>query len=321
MAVSKSTPAPLVPRFVRNLNALAEQHGMKTSTEIDGYEGNESARVLWSVWEGTEAQLRATNLFKPNFHIRPTRTRFDVPPSSPCELPIVTGSILRGEGDLLKVECDFGPPPKAIANKGDVEIVEYDDAVVYHGTREALLGERLCSDFPGVRGTVGTSLSDRGRRWRTRRHPDGTYVHWVEREDVWQQRVQKHKEELAKDERVCRAADQGRREEAKFHEDRGPEGVLKALADFIWRFNHGAFAAHSERRTTSGTVYRLGDDAREAFCEIMSDCYWRLRELPVSVSKLDLRTPEQRQSDRLLATLASSDVQFQRFLGALRQNA
>jgi hypothetical protein len=68
----------LLPRFVRNLNSLAERCGLTVTVEIDTYEG-ESEERLFTEWQGTKDQLVATGLLNPSYRFPAKRGSLSIP--------------------------------------------------------------------------------------------------------------------------------------------------------------------------------------------------------------------------------------------------
>lgn len=208
-------PADLVPRFVRSLNAIAERGGMAVHLEVGRSSGDSDLR-LWSVWEGTRAQLASLGLFTPRqFAVLPIgayRSRHAAFTSVPaggyslCPEASLLAGPMHFEGEHVAWHIDSGAWPCTIEQRGDVEVVTYADAATYWGSPEGLLAlgidrERLPLGKRGGRSHWG--CLEQGQRWTARRHPDGTVRYHVETEDS----VRRRNEEEARRRREWEGVD------------------------------------------------------------------------------------------------------------------
>jgi hypothetical protein len=148
-AVPRPSPGR-IPRYVRNLNALAERHGISVNVTNEPYDNDPEIR-LWSEWSGTCEQFLATGLFVPSqarlllsltaFHSHSDST-LTVPtsPTPPC---LLAGKLTVG-GNQVLWKIDSGPAQYTVSERCRVEIVTYADIVAYHGTTEDLVIARVC---------------------------------------------------------------------------------------------------------------------------------------------------------------------------------
>lgn len=147
-------PALLVPRYVRNLNTLAERCGMAVAVSVDQYAPDEQQWVdvegdyyLAAEWAGTRAQLAMLGLFTQAKLLncspigRDARRRVSTRDLS---------GIMETKGDRVAIELDFGEVPREITMLGRVEVITYADEVAYHGSPDDLLAAKVCSakDLP-----------------------------------------------------------------------------------------------------------------------------------------------------------------------------
>ena len=125
-----STP-PRIPRYVRDLNELAEARGITTSI-VFGPDKSDPEIRMWSKWEGAFHQLESVGLLSRhqlallmNASPRVRRRMVTVPGSQPpwCN-PLLQGEIEVVDG-RFEWRLDFGPGAYSIADRGcgDVEAV------------------------------------------------------------------------------------------------------------------------------------------------------------------------------------------------------
>lgn len=187
----QSTPAPSelperIPRFVRHLSLFAERAGFRTSFSVEPYTNDPELR-LWSVWEGTVANLLSLGWLTPSqvmLLARP-RQRLTVP-SAGGPHPLATGE-LTVSGGHVSWSVDSGPLGYSIADVGAVEVVRYDDWVLHHGSADTLIAagvDRKHLPTGGKRTSVSGCPPDwyLGTEpcWHCRRQPDGLFLYRVQ---------------------------------------------------------------------------------------------------------------------------------------------
>jgi len=205
-----------LPRFVRNLNAFAETHGLTTHLSVEPYSNDPELRV-WGQWDGTKSQLISLGLLAPwqqrLLAIDGDVDHFSVPAGDKIN-PLIAGP-LTVRGDIISIAIDFGPPIYTLADRCGAQIVTYADEVLYHGTAAELIAAGVCA----ARLPCGKQRSGRcGRdskqpQWRSRRQPDGLFVHRVETEESFQRRRREYEQQFKEyDSNIAAARD--RREAA-----------------------------------------------------------------------------------------------------------
>ncbi len=216
MATKDSSAAPtvapplLVPRYVRNLCAIAERHGMATSVRVDRHDDTQQFDYnisewvdvpgdyyLAAEWTGTKKQLFNLGLLTPS-KLRPfrrgepdCRRALRIPDCG--SMPVLWGSI-KSSSDNVTVTLDFGEVPREIRCADDIEVLRYADAFAYHGAPDALLAIKACEQahLPGKHGSKrgGARLDeDESAAWYCRRHPDGLLLFLKETTDAVKRRV------------------------------------------------------------------------------------------------------------------------------------
>jgi hypothetical protein len=194
-AQSISKPSQ-VPRYVRDLNLLAEAHGIVTSVFLAPYDDGGPEIRLWARWIGDREELKSLGLLAPSqlrllapWGDNSARLRrfLTVPSSEPAWLhPLLKGEIEVG-GDRFDWNLDFGSCEFSITQRGEVEAITYSDEVLLHGTASAL----IAAGIEKSRLAIGRRLAKKerdGLRWRSRRLPDGLHIHCFETEAAFQRR-------------------------------------------------------------------------------------------------------------------------------------
>ena len=188
-----------VPTFVRNLNAMAERGGMRVRLEIEPYEGEIELR-LWSVWEGSKAQLASLQLFTPRQMMLLPIGAYRTKGATIAAPPAGIAGPMQCSGDSVRWEIDSGAWPCTVEQRGEVEVVTCRDAVTYWGTLEALVAfgidrKRLPVGKVYVRSIRRNGLGaedDDKPYWTARRLLDGTVRYQIETEECMRRRQQEH---------------------------------------------------------------------------------------------------------------------------------
>jgi hypothetical protein len=189
-----------IPRYIGNLNALAENARMAVEMAVEPY-GNDPALRLWSSWRG--ARDAFLSLVQPvaSYHLPLTQGRLNIPGGSAyyAHNALVSGDVIVTGDDVL-YQIDFGPPVFTISDAAGVEIVSYADETLYHGAPAAL----IALGIERTRLPLGRrpARSDRGwfaetERWSSRRQPDGLIVHRVESPAAFRRRREEYGEFLS----------------------------------------------------------------------------------------------------------------------------
>lgn len=214
MANCHATGEALIPRFVRNLNAIAERCGMRTSVSIGqipqewripseslGDYSWARGDVVLSFWEGSVAELHSTNLLLPSYRIPLSVGWISFPTTSihrvGIERPVAAGFV-HVSGKSARVELYCGPLPLGLSEVGGVQVIDYAEALAYHGEGRALVNGGICTarQIPGKNPSRQEKDDPALRHWFTRRQPDGTYVHYVEQDDVYIARMALERDRL-----------------------------------------------------------------------------------------------------------------------------
>jgi hypothetical protein len=188
-ASSSKDQGLLVPGFVRNLEAIGKRRSFVTSIGIEPiYERRiyEKVNHLVGRWRGTRRQFLGLKFAVPSFRV----------PLTGGEVLMHTNSTLRGGYSYIEVDGknvlflpDFGRVPVRIEDRGDIEVVEYEERIAYHGSIQAL----IAAGIPKQRLTLprlrtwrdGSSNETFGEcRWNMQRQPDGLIVYTVDTEEA-----------------------------------------------------------------------------------------------------------------------------------------
>jgi hypothetical protein len=188
-ASARTTAVSLIPRYVANLNALAERHGLTATVVVEPYDNDPEVR-LWGKWRGTRANFLSLVQPVASYHLPLSRGRLNIPGGAWFAVnPLLTGDVTVA-GDQVEYAIDFGPGEYAITECGDVEVVTSADETAYHGAADALLALGIPqSRLPvgkrnGKKDNFGLVLQGSTwlvvERWSSRRQPDGSIVYRAE---------------------------------------------------------------------------------------------------------------------------------------------
>jgi hypothetical protein len=217
MADRNSTPAAraeaaaLVPRHVRNLNAIAERNGLAVEMTVEECEdAPEEGLHLFAVWVGTREQLFATRLISEHQQrrIQVAIRRFDlvVPSSTPWyRTPMLDGWV-SCDGERCTAALDFGEAPIAIQFEGDVEVTTCKSGRWCNGTAAAIArlidprriptGKRATRSSGPWDDHLEAGVVKHARQWTCRRMPDGEICYWEQSELDYARREKERREAL-----------------------------------------------------------------------------------------------------------------------------
>lgn len=182
---SSRSPLLLVPRAVRNMNAIGEAAGFKVTIGSGAPWPDRPGLHLVSIWRGPMRAFRALT-FLPAFLMRRRHTGGWI--TWPGWQFSIFDALMRVHRGGVELQVDGGVIPNDISVlPGGVEIAQYDEGgfTAYCGARDALIAAGVCKDrdFPTAK------HHRRHSRWSlespdsaTVRYPDGVYVHWRETE-------------------------------------------------------------------------------------------------------------------------------------------
>jgi hypothetical protein len=291
--VSTETPALLIPRFVQDLNVIAERVGL--SVLVAAADGK-----LVATWRGSKKQMRATGLLTPGYRFPYGRC--------PFKNTMIEGSMIVERRGVVRAEVYCGEIPNKIEHKGDIEVIHYKNETAYHGPREALIAGHVCEEkqFPGPkhRRRQSHGWSEPEPNWEAHLMPSGMYLFARETDQAAKERAAKWAE-------YKRQNEPGSLKDSRA-DYQSPEEWLERIEDDVCIF---ARAVLSEKFasvvTKSGMRYSANT---ERFTEILNSievAAQQIRDVPVRVEALAQEsTPDAREK----ATSASADALFQRFM-------
>ncbi len=131
-----------VPRYVRNLNALAESCGLVVRTYGTVKDGTE---FLCADWVGSMAQLLSTGLIARGHRFPQTVGMLTIPRGEHWSRHPLLKGIVKLNGDNVLYEIDCGPMPNDLTMKGDIEIASGNSGSIYHGSPAGLLATGICA--------------------------------------------------------------------------------------------------------------------------------------------------------------------------------
>lgn len=197
-----SVGALAVPRYIRNLNAIAERAGMTVTMRAASVPEQPEPNLM-ARWEGTLEQLAATGLLVPHTvrRLRWASASSTHASGARCQLSGLSGDVsgeARVSGDRIVWEINWGPIDYSIEQRGEVEIVTHSCEIVYHGSAAALEGagiprKRLPTGKHTAKSRYGI-LEGPEPAWRARRQPDESYVYYREAEDLVRIRCEREAE-------------------------------------------------------------------------------------------------------------------------------
>ncbi len=261
--------ALLVPRFVHGLNAIAERAGFSTELRVDKFYSNSDKQHLIGVWRGPKRAFLGLKFLPPN---KRRRTGGVISwPEPPHMQPVINGD-LEVSRKGVQLTLSFGLVPRLIRRRGEVEIIEYpsdgyEQWFIYHGTQEALIAAGVCEErcFPTPKRVCKNycgELLEGIPEWKTRRYPDGSFVHWRETEASVKARQVKHAQfEKERQERHRMEEQTGESQSGGDPDD--PVGLTIRRSD-IATFEVGAYALYDGipvKITREYGLYKVADDA------------------------------------------------------------
>lgn len=192
-----------VPRYIRNINAIAQQAGISVNVCVAPYDNSTNVR-LWSEWKGNRDQLFSTALLttaqrKPLFWDC-TRTLILSSAGGHRDNACLSGEIRARDGHF-EWDIDCGPITYGLEERDGAEIVVYADYTLYHGTQDELIGlgvepKRLPT---GPRAVKNHNVWDYDAemnampKWTSRRQFDGSLIYCVESTSHRLERIRRDK--------------------------------------------------------------------------------------------------------------------------------
>jgi hypothetical protein len=203
------SPAPAPPRYIQNLNAMAERLGLSVSMSVRTYDSQPAnfwhpdfephSHQLLATWRGTRAQLLAFPGIAPSYHL----------PQSSGLLRVgwYRAQLLYGyvtvQGDSVTYEAQFGPVPDRIEDRAGAQIIVHAHEMQLHGERSTLIAAGMATDRQLPRDgkrrlrschgrwMPGSSLSivNQAQLWHSLRHPDGSIVLTIESDAARAERI------------------------------------------------------------------------------------------------------------------------------------
>lgn len=157
------THEPVLPRYAKLINDIAVSKGIAVRTTLEN-------GGLVSSWEGTEHQLRATQLMPPSW-------RFPIHGGA-FYARVFSGS-LTVHGSRFSARVEHGAPPISIESRGGIEVCAFPDRVAYFGPADALVSGKVCprNRLPGPALRAKNGGGDQEPFWVSRPFPDGSILH------------------------------------------------------------------------------------------------------------------------------------------------
>lgn len=170
---------------------MAVEAGLAVEMAVEPYTDDPELR-LFSKWRGSRAAFLALVNPVASYRLPMCRGTLNIPGGSGYygRNALVSGVVVVSGGEVV-FEIDFGPTTFAITETGGVQIVTYEDEILYHGDPQSLLSFGIKrSRLPLKKRTASQGHDCWGEegQWRSRRQPDGTIVHWVESPAALRQR-------------------------------------------------------------------------------------------------------------------------------------
>jgi hypothetical protein len=174
----------IIPRYVRDLNELAELHGIATSTLFAPDDDSAEIR-LWANWRGVCPQLQSVGLLARHQLARlmwlPPRFTLTVPSGEPRWCHRLLHGEIEVTGDVFEWRLNFGPGEFSVTDRGwgDVEAVTYVEEILLYGSAEALIRAGVDrTRLPlGKRAAKSSGCTDDEPWWCSRRVPNGMYLY------------------------------------------------------------------------------------------------------------------------------------------------
>jgi hypothetical protein len=198
--MTMKVPPSIIPKFVKDLNALGQQMGFAVTVGFAPVLDEEFPRQgIVSTWRGP----RLAFLCFPDFvrrGVEKVDDRMVWPNGSDGRHPVIYGIVTR-LGDQVEIQMSGGEVPISIEKNGDVEIIEYATETAYHGQFKTLFsrGYAIPDQFPqrGEWARSNEEDTDNGRwaaiQWSTTRcfdpRIDPCYIHRVETQNARENRV------------------------------------------------------------------------------------------------------------------------------------
>jgi hypothetical protein len=303
-----------IPSYVAAMDAIALRGGL-TIRRVRGV----SAGELLSFYSGTREQIIGSGLLvNPDYvmwsNMKKSR-HADVPLFSPQKYPwkCERANVYKLASPLYAVQVEVELPNSAPTRAKGVERFalggrsKWDhEYVAYVGTQEALLsiGTRPTmfptdQDSPGKERKIGIVIVEETQRLYG---------------DLWAWRVHEAaaKAAIAKGNEERRAA-----ELASLSDFATPSEYLRDLATTVRQSARSVLRTDGETKTKHGYRYRLTPSSMERAKSLIDDLYHDLRELSVSVARIDLRSDDDRRQAAAHVVRAETDSAFKAFMSSL----
>lgn len=197
-SVKNSTPPAPTPRFVGLVNRLAQEAGFLVHVAVEPLWPDDEPRIV-ATWRVSKEAFLRLKFLSPTARAKVAKGGIIAWPDRDEWHTVVYGS-LRVDGPAVELRLSGGEVPRSIRTEGAIEITEYDDEIAHHGTKDALIAAGICTakQFPDKNMRKSRAdFSQPERQWRTRRYPDGSYVHSVETPETHARRLREAEEALA----------------------------------------------------------------------------------------------------------------------------
>jgi hypothetical protein len=294
MAKSNSSASPALPRFIVERNDYARCVGLHAQSEIQtDSDGDQEIETLWSGPESIFREIGVLPAKTPIVHeIRVWR-------------PWIRGQLSRLTENSLLLTA-FDEYPRTIEQLKTIERYDlgpdyaHTERIAHYGTEEALR-EAGVIRFPSKSWAKAGRHGYLGQRrdWFATRYPHGSVLYLETVGKTSEQRRQESERENARD----------------FQE---PDQWLEALEDRVVAFMRALLVGQTVL-TKNGFRFSLCSRALADVLDSIELGAQRLRDVPVKVERII--SEEEKAAARKLATNASIDAAFQRFLGQLPKAA
>ncbi|MBI3918998.1 MAG: hypothetical protein HY322_18555 [Betaproteobacteria bacterium] len=325
LTFSKSA-VPLIPGFVRSLNATAEAAGFSVDVSVRPFRVRAQGRTehdddaspkIVSTWQGPPAAFRRLTFL-------PVSTRRITSPKFTIGWPNRHGhSVLLADGHFsgrkYTLEVDGGDIPKAIRPQGDVEVIECSDECAYYGSQEALIAAGICTSqqFPVKRIQRGDHWGEKAPQWITIRHPDGSYVHWRETDSAHAQRkALRAQESQAAESATSRGTSRGDGY-AGFHSIDEFRPIFTLALGMHTKLMSDGLEKLRAIKSRDGHIYGVSRESQQRIRLAIEELEVEIRDAQLYRQKFDARTEGEKDAARQAVAQAERDPAFRSFMQGL----